>query len=93
MSRHSENQRYRECSRSGKLQKFVTTATSLQFESSNKSYHLTELARGDFNGDGFEDSLVERSWDYREGTGLGDENLLVQRVEGKQLTVQPLLLR
>ena len=33
-----------------------------------------------FNGDGFEDSLVEVSWHYRERTGLGNEILLVQRV-------------
>ena len=32
--------------------RFASTATSLQFESANKTYHLTELARGDFNGDG-----------------------------------------
>ena len=46
-----------------------------------------------FNGDGFEDSLVEVNWHYREGTGLGNEILLVQRVEGKPLTVQPFPLR
>ena len=80
-------------SRSGKLQRFRSTATSLQFESSDRTYHLTELARGDFNGDGFEDSLVEVSWHYREGTGSGQSMFLVQRVEGKPLTVQPFLLR
>ena len=80
-------------SRSGKLQRFHPTATSLQFESLNKTYHLTELARGDFNGDGFEDSLVEVNWRYREGTGLGCSFLLVQRVQSKPLTVQPFLLR
>jgi hypothetical protein len=37
--------------------------------------------------DGFEDSLVEVNWHYREGTGLGNEILLVQRVEPKPLTV------
>ena len=83
----------RDYSQSGKLQKFRSTATSLQFESLNKTSHLTELARGDFNGDGFEDSLVEVNWHYLEGTGLGNEILLVQRVEGKPLTVQPFLLR
>ena len=83
----------RDSSRSGKLQRFRSTATSLQFESLNKAYHLTELARGDFNADGFEDSLVAVSWHYREGMGLGCSMLLVQRAEGKTLTVQPFLLR
>jgi|GEM_PF-1920204 len=83
----------RDYSRSGKLQKFRPTAASLQFESANKTYHLTELARGDFNGDGLEDSLVAVSWHYRGGTGLGCSMLLVQRVAGNPLTVQPFPLR
>ncbi|NDJ15667.1 MAG: hypothetical protein EBY17_31595, partial [Acidobacteriia bacterium] len=79
--------------RSGKLQKFRSTATILQFESANRTYLLTELARGDFNGDGFEDSLVAVQWHYREGTGFGQSMFLVQRVESKPLTVQPFPLR
>lgn len=76
-----------------KLQKFRSTATSLQFESASKNYHLTELARADFNRDGFEDSLVAVSWHYREGTGLGCSIFLVLRVQNQPLTVQPLQLR
>ena len=75
------------------MQKFVTKAIPLTFEDSVRTYQLTELARGDFNGDGFDDSLIEVSWHHREGTGVGNEILLVQRVEGKPLTVQPFLLR
>ena len=78
--------------RSGKLQKFRSTATTLKFESPNRTHHLTELARGDFNGDGFENALVAVHWHYREGTGSGQSMFLVQRVEGKPLTVQPFLL-
>lgn len=33
------------------------------------------------------------SWHYPEGTGLGNETLLVQRVQSKPLTVQPFPLR
>ena len=80
-------------SRSGKLQRFVSTATTLKFESSDRTYLLTELARGDFNGDGFEDSLVGVNWHYREGTGTGCSIILVQRFQNKSLTVQPFLLR
>lgn len=36
---------------------------------------------------------VEMSWHYREGTGFGYESLLVQRVQSKPITVQPILLR
>lgn len=46
-----------------------------------------------FNGHRFEDSLVEVSWHYREGTGTGYSTLLVQRVQNKPLTFQPFLLR
>ena len=45
-----------------------------------------------FNGDGFEDTLVEVRWHYREGTGLGNEILLVQRVQPKPLPPPALVL-
>lgn len=83
----------RDYSRSGKLQRFRSTGTSLQFESSDRTYLLTELARGDFDGDGFEDSLVEVDWHHREGTGVGCSFLLVQRVQSTPATVQPFPLR
>ena len=70
----------------GKLQRFQSAATSLKFEPSDRTYLLTEQARGDFDGDGFEDSLVVVSWRYREGTGLGAQIILVQRVQNKPLT-------
>lgn len=40
------------------MQPLRPALSALQFESLDKTYHLTELARGDFNGDGFEDTLV-----------------------------------
>ena len=92
--REPKGKTLRDYSQSGKLLKFHSTATSLQFESLNKTYHLTELARGDFNGDGFEDSLGAVGWlALPGGDGTGHSILLVQRVEGKPLTVQPFLLR
>ena len=83
----------RDYSQSGKLQRFVSTATTSKFESPNRTYLLIELARGDFDADGFEDSLVEVNWRYGDGTGLGCSIFLVQRVEGKPLTVQLFLHR
>ena len=73
------------------MQPLKPALSALQFESLDKTYHLTELARGDFNGDGFEETLVAVSWHYREGTG--HSTLLVQRIQNKPLTVQPFLLR
>lgn len=73
------------------MQPLKPTSSALQFESTLKKVCFTELARGDFNGDGFEETLVAVSWHYREGTG--HSTLLVQRVQNKPLTVQPFLLR
>lgn len=74
---------------SGKLVNFRSTATTLQFETSTREYFLSELARGDFNHDGFEDSLVLVYWHYLEGTGRGGHPRLVQQLPGKPLTVIP----
>ena len=78
---------------SEKLWIFNADQTSVQFELNGKRYYLAELACGDFNHDGFEDSLVAIQWHYLEGSGLGTVILLVQRIEGKPLTIQPFLFR
>jgi len=75
--------------RSGRLRKLSSTNGALKFEFGVRDYHLRELARGDFSGDGNEDSLVVVNWRYREGTGLGCKVILVQRTQGQALTVQP----
>lgn len=77
----------RDYRRIGKFHRFKATSTSLQFNTEIKSYHLTELARGDFNGDGFEDSLVEVSWRYLEGTGRSVDQLLAERPSTQPLKV------
>ncbi len=69
----------------GKLQRFQSTATTLKFESDVKRYHLTELARGDLNHDGHEDSLVAIQWHYLEGSGAGVELLLVEALANRPL--------
>ena len=69
------------------------TATTPKFDSEIKAYHLVELARGDFNHDGFEDSLVEANWHYREGSGRGGELWLVQRVASGPLKIEIFDLR
>jgi hypothetical protein len=63
----------------GKLSRFQSTATSLTFESSDRRYLITELARGDYNRDGFEDSLILVYWHHEDGSGFWVEIQLVQR--------------
>ena len=59
----------------------------MKFEDTSRTYHLVELARGDYNHDGVEDSLVQMNWRYVEGSGAGIELLLVQRSATGPLTV------
>jgi len=70
---------------SDKLWIFNSDQISVQFEFDGKRYYLTELARGDFNHDGFEDSLVAIQWRYVEGSGVGVELLLVEAVANRSL--------
>lgn len=70
---------------SDKLWIFNADQTSVQFEFNGKRYYLAELARGDFNHDGLEDSLVAIQWQYLEGSGAGVELLLVEAVANRPL--------
>jgi hypothetical protein len=70
---------------SDKLWIFNSDPTSVQFEFNGKRYYLAELARGDFNNDGLEDSLVAIQWHYLEGSGAGVELLLVEAVANRSL--------
>lgn len=70
---------------SNKLWIFNSDQTSVQFEFNSKRYYLAELARGDFNNDGLEDSLVAIQWHYLEGSGAGVELLLVEAVANRSL--------
>lgn len=70
---------------SEKLWIFNSDPTSVQFEFNGKRYYLAELARGDFNHDGLEDSLVAVQWQYLEGSGAGVELLLVEAVANRSL--------
>ena len=70
---------------SEKLWIFNADPTSVQFEFNGKRYYLAELARGDFNQDGLEDSLVAIQWQPLEGTGVGVELLLVEAAANRPL--------
>lgn len=45
----------------------------LSFQNEGQDFSIEELARGDSDGDGFEDALVFVTWHYREGSGFGYE--------------------
>jgi len=70
---------------SEKLWIFNADQISVQFEFDGKRYCLAEMARGDFNHDGLEDSLVVILWHYLEGSGSGLELLLVEATANRSL--------
>ena len=53
----------------------------------DRRYLITELARGDFNHDWFEDSLILVYWHHEDGSGFWVEIQLVQRSATGPLTV------
>jgi len=76
-----------------KLWIFNSDQISIQFEFDGKRYCLAEMARGDFNHDGFEDSLVVILWHDLEGSGSGVEFLLVEAVANRSLKAAPFPLK
>lgn len=56
--------------RIGRLRRWRDTAEGLSFRFQGQNYDLRELARGDYDGDGEEDSLVINLVHYIEGTGF-----------------------
>ncbi len=55
--------------RMGRLRRWRSTPEGLRFRFRAQDYQLTELARGDWDGDGQEDVLVAMATHYLHGTG------------------------
>ena len=58
-------------SRSGKAKHLKRERHQISFQTEGQDFWIEELARGDFDGDGFEDALVFVTWHYQEGSGRG----------------------
>ena len=59
--------------RSGKVKNLKRERHQIRFQTEGQDFGIEELARGDVDGDGFEDALVFVTWHYREGSGRGYE--------------------
>jgi hypothetical protein len=81
--------------RSGRVTKLKAQEHSLSFQTLPKDFAVEELARGDSNGDGFEDALIFVAWHYREGSGFGYELYVLssQRTNNSKLHVRSFPLR
>jgi hypothetical protein len=55
--------------RTGRLRRWRSSPQELSFQFKAQTYQLTELARGDWDGDGSEDALVTVTTHYLHGTG------------------------
>jgi len=57
--------------RSGKVKNLKRDNHQVSFQTKGQDFWVEELARGDADGDGFEDALLFVTWHYREGSGRG----------------------
>jgi hypothetical protein len=66
--------------RTGRLRRWQSTPEGLRFRFKAQDYQLTELARGDWNGDGQEDVLVAMATHYLHGTGRSYRIFVAERL-------------
>ena len=62
---------------------------SISFETSGMRHSIDERVRGDYDGDGYEDSIIKCNMHYIEGTGRSYTCYIVKRTdESKACTVE-----
>ena len=59
--------------RSGKVKNLKLERHQVSFQTEGRDFWIEELARGDVDGDGFEDTWIFVTWHYQEGSGRGYE--------------------
>ena len=59
--------------RMGKVTGFKSKLHGLTFAANGRDFTVSEQARGDWNGDGAEDALIQVAWHYQGGSGFGVE--------------------
>jgi len=62
---------------SGRIQNFSVTEHTANFSYGTQDFTIQELARGDWDGDGFEDALMFVARRYPEGSGRANELYVV----------------
>ena len=63
------------------------TLQEVRFDLDTRSYTIEVLARGDYDHDGFEDSLIYVTWHYKGGTGRGYDAYLVTRTNKAERSI------
>ena len=75
--------------KNGRIESVKKSENSISFETSGMRYSIDELVRGDYDGDGYEDSIIKCNMHYIEGTGRSYTCYIVKRTdESKACTVE-----
>jgi len=75
--------------KSGRIKSVKKSKNRISFEAGPKKYIIDEMVRGDYDGDGYEDSIIYCGRHYIEGTGRSYSCYIVKRKdESKACTVE-----
>ncbi len=75
--------------KSGRIKSVKKSKNGISFEAGYKKYFIDELVRGDYDDDGYEDSIIYCGRHYIEGTGRSYSCYIVKRKdESKACTVE-----
>ena len=73
----------------GQITSVKKSENRISFETSGMRHSIDELVRGDYDGDGYEDSIIKCNMHYIEGTGRSYTCYIVKRTdESKACTVE-----
>ncbi|MDG2170440.1 MAG: hypothetical protein P8L44_21230 [Opitutales bacterium] len=76
-------------SKTGQITSVKKSENRISFETSGMRHSIDELVRGDYDGDGYEDSIIQHNEHYIEGTGRSSTCYIVKRTdESKACTVE-----
>ena len=76
-------------SKNGRIKSVKKSENSISFETASERYFINELVRGDYDGDGYEDSIIHIAEYYIEGSGRSFNSYIVKRNdESKACTVE-----
>ena len=76
-------------SKTGRITSVKRSENSISFETNGMRHSIDELVRGDYDGDGYEDSIIKCNMHYIEGTGRSYTCYIVKRTdESKACTVE-----
>ena len=75
--------------KSGRIKSVKKSKNRISFEAGHKKYIIDEVVRGDYDGDGYEDSIIDCAEYYIQGSGRSYSCYIVKRNDdSKACTVE-----